>query len=254
MIAARLRFPWFDTLTEQGLWWISRYANEVSYQVRHILYQGDGVLDALVYLGRHRADQAKYAVRLVQFSHQGHWHRYLTNVLDPQQLSLAEIVRLYGRRSYIELAFGVLKEHLAVSALWSAKWSVIQVQIWAALLLAQLFHGMQMQLGVTEGVEPFDVSIDLLIEVVPQLLRQGIAPLPYLGRFGRELGIIRPESPSESRGPFCRCHLDHSCPARGGATPPEGTLRSTQVPAASAGHNQEEGSLTDALFSICWSQ
>src|SRR2546425_6925064 len=197
-----LSFPWFDTLTEQGLWWISRYANEVSYQVRHILYQGDGVLDALVYLGRHRADQAKYAVRLVQFYHQGHWHRYLTNVLDPQQLSLAEIVRLYGRRWDIELAFGVLKEHLAVSQLWSAKWSVIQVQIWAALLLAQLFHGMQMQLAVAEGVEPFDVSIDLLVEVVPQLLRQGIAPLPYLGRFGRELGVIRPSSRLKVEVPF----------------------------------------------------
>ncbi len=209
LIAASLRFPWFDTLTEQGLWWISRYANEVSYQVRHILYQGDGVLDAIVYLGRHRADQAKYAVRLVQFYHQGHWHRYLTNVLDPQQLSLAEIVRLYGRRWDIELAFGVLKEHLAVSQLWSAKWSVIQVQIWAALLLAQLFHGMQMQLAVTEGVEPFDVSIDLLIEVVPQLLR--FLPRQRRCNPARRHATLN-ASASRVRGPQPRRREPNRCP------------------------------------------
>ena len=62
-----LSFPWFDELTELGLWWISRYANHASLQVRHILYQGDGVLDAIVWLGRFRADRAKYPVRLVQF-------------------------------------------------------------------------------------------------------------------------------------------------------------------------------------------
>jgi hypothetical protein len=46
-----LSFPWFDELSERKLWWISRYANHASLQVRHILYQGDGVLDAIVWLG-----------------------------------------------------------------------------------------------------------------------------------------------------------------------------------------------------------
>src|SRR5260370_40275839 len=87
----------------------------------------------------YRADRAKYPVRLVQFYSQGQLHRYLTNVLDPQQLPLAEVARLYARRWDIELAFAVLKDHLHVGQLWSAKWPVIQVQIWCALLLAQLF-------------------------------------------------------------------------------------------------------------------
>ena len=62
-----LSFPWFDELTERGLWWLSRSANHASLEVRPILYQGDGVLDAIVWLGRYRADRAKYPVRLVQF-------------------------------------------------------------------------------------------------------------------------------------------------------------------------------------------
>lgn len=189
-----LSFPWFDELTERAVWWISRYGNRASYQVRQTLYQGDGVLDAIIVLGAYRADRGKYAVRLVQFYHRGQLHRYLTNVLDPQQLSLADIARLYARRWDIELAFGVLKEHLHVGQLWSAKWAVIQVQIWCALLLAQLFHGLQVQLAHQAGVEPFEVSIDLLVQLVPQLLRGGQAPIAYLLRHGRALGVIRPSS------------------------------------------------------------
>ncbi len=197
-----LSFPWFDELTERGLWWLSRYANHASMQVRHILYQGDGVLDAIVWLGIYRADRAKHPVRLVQFYHHGRLHRYLTNVLDPQQLSLADIARLYARRWDIELAFCVLKEHLQLSQLWSAKWEVVQVQIWCALLLAQLFHGLQVQLAAQEGVDPFEVSIDVLVEVVPRLLQRGIDPLPFLGRLGREVGLIRPSTRIEVQVPW----------------------------------------------------
>lgn len=197
-----LSFAWFDELTQRKLWWISRYANHASYQVRHVLYQGDGVLDAIVWLGRYRADRAKYPVRLVQFYHRGQLHRYLTNVLDPTQLSLADLARLYARRWDIELAFCVLKEHLQLSQLWSAKWEVVQVQVWAGLCLAQLFHGLQVQLAAQEGIDPFDVSIEVLVDLVPRLLLHGIAPLPSLGQVGRAVGLIRPSTRMRMQVPF----------------------------------------------------
>lgn len=197
-----LSFEWFDELTGHGLWWISRYANRVSMQIVHVCYQGDGVLDAIVHLGRYRSDGAAHPVRLVQFYCNGTLHRYLTNVLDPHQLPLADIARLYARRWDIELAFGLLKEHLHVGHIWSAKWSVICVQIWCGVLLAQLFHGLQLQLAVQAGVDPFEVSIDLLVQLVPRLLRRGIAPLPYLLRFGREVGLIRPSTRKVMQTPF----------------------------------------------------
>jgi len=226
-----LSFPWFDELTDRGLWWISRYANHASMQVRHILYQGDGVLDAIVWLLIYRADRARHPVRLVQFYHRGRLHQYLTNVLDPQQLSLADIARLYARRWDIELAFCVLKEHLQVSQLWSAKWEVVQVQIWCALLLAQVFHGLQVQLAAQEGVDPFDVSIDLLVEVVPRLLQRGIAPLPFLGRVGREVGLIRPSTRIQVQVPFV--DATWITPAPPEALQPRDTVRYAQRKCAS---------------------
>lgn len=105
-------FAWFDELTAQGYYWISRLRARTSFTVVHTFYAQDGVLDALVWLGAYRADRAAHLVRLVQFSYQGKTWRYLTNVLDPQQLPLAEIVQLYARRWDIEMMFNLVKTHL----------------------------------------------------------------------------------------------------------------------------------------------
>lgn len=187
-------FAFFDSLSQRGIWWISRYANQVSYQVSCVCYQGDGVLDAVVYLGVYRADQAKYAVRLLSFYWHGHQYQYLTNVLNPHVLSLADVVRLYARRWDIELAFRVLKDHLNLNHLWSAKWPVIQVQLWCCLILAQVYHALQVEIAMRAGVEVFDVSLDLLIRLTPRWLSQGRTPLEHAVRVGRDQGLIRPST------------------------------------------------------------
>lgn len=206
-------FEWFDQVQEAGLWWVSRYANNASFQVLHTCYQGDGVLDVIGWLGIHRSDQARYPVRLVQFWYQGQQYRYLSNVLDPRVLSIEQIAQLYARRWDVEMAFRLLKESLHVGVLWSAKWSVIQVQLWAALLLGQLFHGLQMQLAVEAGVDPFDISMPLLVKLTPAFLARGEAPLASLVRLGREIGVIRPSCRIPVQGPFVDVLWIHPPPA-----------------------------------------
>lgn len=102
-------FAWLDELTRRGIWWISRYANKASIELVHPIYQGDGVLDAIVRLGVYRSDQAQHVVRLIQFWYQGTHYRYLTNVLDPRQLSVHQVVHLYARRWDIEMGHGLAR-------------------------------------------------------------------------------------------------------------------------------------------------
>jgi len=104
-------FPWFDYLTGQGYWWVSRLKDGVTYEIKEVVAYDDrsGLLDAIVWLGKYRADRAASAVRLVCFSFHGTQYRYLTNVLDSTQLSLRDIAQLYARRWDIELAFKLLK-------------------------------------------------------------------------------------------------------------------------------------------------
>ena len=197
-----LSFPLFDTLSGGGLWWITRYGNQIGYRVVHVCYQGDNVLDAIVSLGTSSASQAQHPVRLIQFWWQGKQYRYLSNVLNPHTLSLEQVVRLYARRWDIELAFRALKDHLNLHHLWSAKWSVIQVQLWCALLLAQVYHALQVEIAGQSGGEVFEVSLDLLIRLTPGWLARGLTPLEQAVRFGRELGLIRPSTRHRSEVPW----------------------------------------------------
>ncbi len=122
-------FPWLDELSQRGYWYVSRLRARTRYQVVHVLYQADGVFDALVYLGVHSSDRAGQMVRLVRFRLGSQQYCYLSNVLDPATLSIGDMARLYGRRWDIELAFRELKEHLGMRLLWSAKLGVIYQQI-----------------------------------------------------------------------------------------------------------------------------
>jgi Transposase DDE domain len=195
-------FLWLDELTKRGIWWVMRYSNHVTYQIRFICYQGDGILDAIVYLGTFRADKARYPVRLIAFWYRGQYRRYLTNVLNPQVLSVAQVVELYARRWDIEIAFRMLKDYLGLNELWSAKWPIVCLQIWTGLLLAQLFHALQRQVAVRAGVDPQDVSLDVLVRLTPDVLPQGGDMIERLARSGREMGLIRPSTRKKMEVPW----------------------------------------------------
>ena len=187
-------FPWLDELTQLGHWYVTRQRAKTRYQVVHILYQADGVFDALVYLGVHSSDRAGQLVRLVCFRLGSQQYCYLTNVLDPAALAIVDIARLYARRWDIELAFRELKEHLGLRLLWSAKLGVIYQQIWASLILAQLLHAYQVELAAQAEVEPCDVSLELLSRHLPRLLLHTADPMGFLLQHGRAMGLIRPSS------------------------------------------------------------
>ena len=125
-----------------------------------------GLLDAIVWLGKYRADRAAYAVRLVCFSFHGTQYRYLTNVLDSTQLSMRDIAQLYARRWDIELAFKLLKCELGLHLWWGARPELVLIQLWLALILAQLLHALQLQVALQAEVDPFDVSLHLLVELL----------------------------------------------------------------------------------------
>ena len=81
-------FAWFDWLTERGCYWLSRLRAKTSYEVIHTFYRRDDVFDGIVWLGVHRADRTKHAVRLVTFRQGNTLRRYITNVREPHTFQL----------------------------------------------------------------------------------------------------------------------------------------------------------------------
>ena len=207
-------FPWFDYLTGQGFFWVSRLKEKTTYQIKEVLAYDDqkGLLDAIVWLGKYRADQAAHAVRLVIFCYQGKQYRYLTNVLDPQRLSMWEIAYLYSRRWDIELAFKLLKCHLGLHIWWGARPELVMIQLWLALILAQLLPALQLHVAMQAEVEPAEISMHLLIELLPVVPTDSTPIVERLVQQGRFLGLIRPSSRIQIVVPEPQSHLPGRLP------------------------------------------
>ncbi len=197
-------FPWFDWLTGNGYWWISRLRAKSSYEVIHRFYHKGDTFDGIVWLGAYRADKAAHAVRLVCFFEGGDYHRYITNVLDPEVLSMQDIATLYARRWDIEMAVCLVKRRLGLHLLWSAKEVVVQQQIWAVLIIAQILQGLRLEIAYRAGVDPFEVSMGLLVEYLPRYAAQGDDPIKIFVEQGRELRFIRASRRVKIKAPEVR--------------------------------------------------
>lgn len=188
-------FPWFDWLSDQGYWWLSRLREKTSYQVAHVFVQHGSTWDGLVWLGAYRADRAGHLVRLIQFEHGGRRYRYLTNVCDPAVLSLHEAACLYARRWEIELAFKTLKRELGLHLWWSSHQVLVLQQLLCGFILAQLLHAWHLRVAAEAGVDLFEVSLPVLVKLLaqaPTRLMSESSLCELLIGPGRRLGLIRP--------------------------------------------------------------
>jgi hypothetical protein len=187
-----LSFPFLDQLTQEGYYWIMRLNKNATYQVVHPYYQSGSTFDGLIQLGAYR-------VRRVSFEVRGSQYQYITNVLSPHLLSLQDIAGLYARRWDIEMAFKLIKRELGLHLFWSAKPVIILQQIWAVLLISQILHGLQLEIAGKAGVDPFDVSLTLLVEYLPEW--NDVDFIALVVERGREAGFIRPSRRIRIRTP-----------------------------------------------------
>jgi hypothetical protein len=129
---------------------------------------------------------------MVQFRHGEKVRRYITNVRDPKLLPLDQIARLYARRWDIEMAIKLVKRELNLSLLWSAKQEVMLQQIWAVLIISQIFQALRKEIAGKAGVDVFDVSMPLMIRMLPQFAADGLDPVEEFVKWGRVGKMIRP--------------------------------------------------------------
>jgi hypothetical protein len=183
-------FSWFDELTTKGYFWLSRLREKTSFEIIHTYYKKGNTFDGLVWLGVYRADRARFAVRLVSFQVGKKVFRYITNVKDPQQLSIHEIATLYARRWDIEMAFKLIKRELGLNLFWSSKTEVIMQQVWAVLTIAQILHAIQLEIASKAEVDLFDVSLPLIVKYLPGW--NDVDFIAFIVETGRDGGFIRP--------------------------------------------------------------
>src|SRR3712207_370162 len=105
-----------------------------------------------------------------------------------------QIARLYARRWDIELACNLVKTHLGLHLLWGAKPVVVLQQVWAVLIIAQVLQALRLEIAGRAGVDPYEVSLPLLVEYLPFFAARGLDPVTVFVEQGRALRFIRPST------------------------------------------------------------
>jgi hypothetical protein len=151
-------FPFLDFLTERGCYFISRLRSKTSFEVIIELAERSKYRDRIIWLGKYRADRAAHPVRLVELQINGEWWSYITNVLDPQQLSASALWALYGQRWKIEMAFAAVKRALGMAFLRVTHQNGILIQIWSTLTVYQVLQDLRLEIACASGWRDDDVS------------------------------------------------------------------------------------------------
>ena len=189
-------FPFFDQLTAARCWFVTRLREKTSYTVEQVLIHRPGVRDRIGHLGNYRANPSTHPVRLVEVYLGGTWHAYLTNVLDPQRLSVVEVVDLYQYRWPIETAFLLVKRLLDLAYLWVGSLNGVQLQVWATWLFYAILIDLCDEVAEVLQLPLASISVEMVYRGLYHYVQAvadgyaGTAP-EYLAQEARGLGIVK---------------------------------------------------------------
>jgi len=196
-------FAFFDWLTEHGVGFLTRAKVDAAFEVERVLVATPTLRDRIIRLGTYRSNRCRHRVRLVEVQVGTAWRAYLTNVLDPQALSCADVVDLYGRRWGIESAFLLVKRLLGLSYLWTGAFNGVAMQVWATWLLYAVLVDLADDVADTLGVPLERVSLEMVFRGLyyfSLLAARGDAddPVAYLAA-QPDLGILKATRPQRAR-------------------------------------------------------
>jgi hypothetical protein len=191
-------FVWFDAFTQAEKFFVTRLRNKTAYQVTRCLSQGVFYRDEIIELGQYRSNPCQYPLRLVSVLWGKTWYYYLTNVLDPEQLSPQQVCQLYRRRWQIEEAFLLTKRLLGLAYLWVGGSNGVQIQIFATLIFFAVLNDLCSQVAVALNQPKERISIEMVFRGLyhfARALMRGDSNdvVNYLAEHYKLLGLVKAE-------------------------------------------------------------
>jgi hypothetical protein len=140
-------FQFFDAFTGAKKYFITRMREKTAYKTIAVLGEGARYRDEIIKMGIYRSNPCQHPVRMISVLWNGTWHRYLTNVVDPERLSAKRVVELYRSRWRIEQAFMVTKRLLGLAYLWVGSTNGVQIQIYCTWIFYAVLVSLCAQLA-----------------------------------------------------------------------------------------------------------
>ena len=155
-------FPWFDQFTETERYFVTRQREKTAHTRQRLLSQGDRYCDEIIDLGQYRSNPCRHPVRMVSVLWGTTWYRYLTNVLDPEQLSAQQVCDLYRRRWRVEDAFCITKRLLGLAYVWVGDPNGIQLQIVATWIFYAVLNDLCAQVAIALHQPLEKISVEMV--------------------------------------------------------------------------------------------
>lgn len=139
-------YDWFDSLTDQGVSFVTRLKTNAAYDVvdqydiprrKHLLRDQD-----IVFEHRRAAGEARTYRLVTVTGENGEVLEFLTNNL---KISPATVAAVYKERWQIELFFKALKQNLKIKTFLGTTANAVQTQIWTALIAMLLLRHLQLK-------------------------------------------------------------------------------------------------------------
>jgi hypothetical protein len=155
-------FAFFDALTEAGKYFVTRQREKTAYRVVEVLGESSHWRDEIIEMGMYRANPCRHRLRQVSVLWGTTWHRYLTNVLEADQLSPREVAQLYRQRWRIEEAFLLTKRLLGLSYLWVGDRNGVEIQLYATWLFYAVLSDLCREVAQALGEALEQISVEMV--------------------------------------------------------------------------------------------
>lgn len=188
-------FPRFDWCTAQGIAFIIPDRPNTAFAEMVVFSQSAQHTDTLVQVGLHHSNPCRSPLRRITVVVAGKSVAYLTNVLDPQVLTTADVLALYRQRWRIEEAFLLVKRLLGLSYLWTGAANGIHSQVWTTWLLYALLVDLADDVAQVRNLPLARISLEMVFRglyhyTMARARGETDDPVAYLAAQS-DLGIIK---------------------------------------------------------------
>lgn len=189
-------FAWFDAITDAGKFVVTRQKADVRYQSLQVLSQGNRYRDQLIQMGLHHTHPCRHPMRLVSVLWGKTWYHYLTNVLDPTQLSAQQVCDLYRQRWRIEDAFNLTKRLLGLSYFWVGGSNGVQLQLYATWIFYAVLTELCSDVAVALSQPLERISVEMVFRSLYFFNRTRsrhpeVQLIPWLVEHQRSMGLVK---------------------------------------------------------------
>jgi len=191
-------FPFFAARSEAGKYFVTRLRAKTAYKGVEGLGAGQLWRDEILELGAYRSNPCRHPVRMVSVLWGTTWYHYLTNGLEPAQLSAREVCQLYRRRWRIEEAFLQTKRLLGLAYLWVGDRNGVAIQLSATWLFYAVLSDLCGEVAHALGEPLEQISVEMVFRSLYHFARaldsgQNPELVPFLAQHAKLLGLVKTE-------------------------------------------------------------